>query len=169
MLIAKTFHEMSVTAGEGTTTIKPLRVINSKYLCTVDREPPLGETHPVNCCRSHHSEHFRIQEPEGMPSCCPDSCYKGFMQPVLRVLIRFCGLGLPPATSEMYIGDGAVMISRLHSSRLQHHLKHLCHGGSRQVQLKHWHSRRMSDKVCMMYKSMNRLVECNPCCRFTRA
>ena len=41
-----------------------------------------------------------------------------------------CGKGLPSATSEVHIGDGATTVSSLNPSWLQPCLKYICPGGS---------------------------------------
>ena len=61
------------------------RVAISKVPCNrVDRNPPQGETHPDNCCKSQPSEHLCIQKLEGTPNCCPGALLQiGFVRVVL--------------------------------------------------------------------------------------
>lgn len=57
----------------------------------------IGVTHPVNCCRSKQNEWLCIQEPEGMPNCCPDTLLQWPCASSAGVGI--CGVGLSSATA----------------------------------------------------------------------
>ena len=92
------------------------RVTSAKCLGgRVVREPPLGEAHPLNCCKSQQSERLRIQEPEGMLF--RHTATEAFVRPC-SVRARIRGVGHPSAISEIHIGDGATTISSYHPSWL---------------------------------------------------
>ena len=79
-----------------------------------DRKLPMWITHPVNRCKSQRSERLRIQEPERMPSCCPDTL---LLRPCATSSgVCICGVGVTSATSAVYIGDGAATLSPLRYS-----------------------------------------------------
>ena len=123
-------------------TTKPLRELPAGcrvHQSKVGREPLLGETHPLICYKSHQSEHFCKQEPEGMPNCCRDSLLQRSCATGVRLCI--CGVG--------YILHGIIPASSAPALVTQ-------------IQLENLQFRRMSNKVCMMYKIMNELVDLNP-------
>ena len=108
-------YQRTVTKKKGTRSPPALeRVTSAKCLGgRVVREPPLGEAHPLNCCKSQQSECLRIQEPEGMLF--RHTATEAFVRPC-SVRARIRGVGHPSAISEIHIGDGATTISSYHPS-----------------------------------------------------
>ena len=91
------------------------RVTSAKYLeLELMENFHGGETHPVNCCKCHHSERLCIQEAAGMPTCCPDILLQ--RPHVSPARVGICGVGPPSATSEVHIRDGATTVSPPHPS-----------------------------------------------------
>ena len=94
----------------------------------VDREPPLGETHPVNCCKSQQSERLYTQEPKEMPSSCPDK----LPQRPFVSSARTTHLWRDPYQRQLKVHNGgnAMTVSMLHPWWPQPHLTCLHPRGS---------------------------------------
>ena len=116
----------------------------------VGREPPPGETHPVNCCKIQQSECLCIQEPEGIPSCCPHT-------PVLEYA------SMAWDVPKQHLKSTLVMVQRRSARRILHDFSPTTSASAlvAQLQLENLQSGRTSDKVCMMYDLMNGLVNVN--------